>query len=130
MTKEERKEYNKNYIRKTPKVYNSEKGKEYYLNNVDKIKAKVALWKKENKEKWSQMCSIYRHNKRAGGKIDIKEWNNKCKLLKFKCQHCGTIERITIDHIIPVSKGGSNDISNLQPLCISCNSRKYNKTEL
>lgn len=41
-----------------------------------------------------------------------------------KCKICGTVENITIDHIIPVVKGGKNIISNLQLLCKSCNSRK------
>lgn len=40
------------------------------------------------------------------------------------CQHCGTEDNPTIDHVIPVVRGGTNDLDNLQVLCGSCNSRK------
>ena len=40
------------------------------------------------------------------------------------CLKCGTDKKLTIDHIIPISKKGSNDFSNLQTLCERCNSLK------
>ncbi len=45
----------------------------------------------------------------------------------YKCRSCGKTNRqttLTVDHIIPLAKGGSNDMSNLQTLCENCNRRK------
>jgi len=42
----------------------------------------------------------------------------------FTCQHCGARSYLSIDHIVPESKGESLDPANLQTLCRSCNSRK------
>jgi 5-methylcytosine-specific restriction endonuclease McrA len=47
---------------------------------------------------------------------------------KNGCLKCGTFEKLCIDHIIPRSLGGSDDISNLQVLCIRCNGEKGTQT--
>lgn len=44
-----------------------------------------------------------------------------------RCLCCGETEKIELDHVIPVSLGGSNDVDNLQPLCRSCNSKKADR---
>lgn len=52
------------------------------------------------------------------------------KLHGYACLCCGTTKNITIDHVIPIYKGGENHISNYQPLCLSCNSKKgINKSD-
>ncbi len=45
----------------------------------------------------------------------------------YCCQSCRKTNQeteLTIDHIIPLARGGSNDLSNLQTLCRSCNLKK------
>jgi 5-methylcytosine-specific restriction endonuclease McrA len=42
----------------------------------------------------------------------------------YKCVYCGSLENLQVDHITPVARGGSDDISNLQTLCSRCNSNK------
>jgi hypothetical protein len=46
----------------------------------------------------------------------------------FLCLKCGSADNLTIDHITPISLGGSNDYNNLQTLCSKCNSKKSNTT--
>jgi len=64
------------------------------------------------------------------GYFTKEEWEEKKRTSFFKCVLCGESElnvKLTIDHIIPISRGGTNYISNIQPLCGSCNSKKHNK---
>ena len=43
------------------------------------------------------------------------------------CKTCGATEKLCIDHIMPLSKGGKHDEDNFQVLCGSCNSKKRDK---
>jgi len=43
------------------------------------------------------------------------------------CRYCSSTGPLEVDHIIPLSKGGSNDMGNLQLLCRPCNRQKSNK---
>jgi len=41
-----------------------------------------------------------------------------------KCAKCGSRENLEYDHIIPISKGGSNTVRNIELLCEGCNREK------
>lgn len=45
-----------------------------------------------------------------------------------QCSYCGTNKHLTIDHILPKSRGGGNTWLNLTTCCKNCNRKKDNKT--
>jgi 5-methylcytosine-specific restriction endonuclease McrA len=50
---------------------------------------------------------------------------------KFRCQYCGEkkgVAELTLDHILPRSRGGDNSPVNIVTACIACNNRKANRT--
>jgi 5-methylcytosine-specific restriction endonuclease McrA len=47
----------------------------------------------------------------------------------YKCIQCSSTEFLEIDHIVPISKGGTSTEENLQVLCRVCNRKKWNKEE-
>jgi 5-methylcytosine-specific restriction endonuclease McrA len=67
-----------------------------------------------------------------GGSHSLDQWLALKRMSAYLCNVCGNMEpfiKLTEDHIIPLSKGGSDDISNIQPLCAYCNSRKQGRTQ-
>lgn len=78
-----------------------------------------------------QTCLESRYNRKhrrsiGNYKIILKKLLPK---YNFQCLFCSSKESLTIDHIKPVSKGGTDVVSNLQILCKSCNSKKNNHYE-
>ena len=67
-------------------------------------------------------------------RLEASLYTNNPKIRQFifardgrVCKTCGTNRILTLDHIIPVSRGGVDHVENLQVLCRSCNSKKSNK---
>jgi 5-methylcytosine-specific restriction endonuclease McrA len=60
----------------------------------------------------------------AGGVVTIASWTSILQRWGGSCARCGASGDLTMDHIIPLARGGSNDPSNIQPMCHWCNSTK------
>lgn len=48
----------------------------------------------------------------------------KHKVEKKRCKYCKATENLTIDHKVPIIRGGTNEKKNLQVLCFRCNGTK------
>jgi HNH endonuclease len=82
-------------------------------------------WRKNNPEKVNAQTRKRRTRiKTNGGKYTKQEWSNLCALHDFICLACHEQKPLTPDHVIPISKGGHSNISNIQPLCLECNIKK------
>ena len=97
-------------------------------NNREKINRTVRTWHVKNPHKRSEYHARYRTRKAEnGGNHTANEFEILCKEYDYRCLCCGSDNKLTEDHIVPIAKGGTNDISNLQPLCMSCNASKQDK---
>jgi 5-methylcytosine-specific restriction endonuclease McrA len=43
-----------------------------------------------------------------------------------RCQYCGSRDRLTLDHVLPKSRGGPDSWDNLVAACVPCNNKKGN----
>lgn len=85
-------------------------------------------WKKKNPERMAHLkARRYERERGAGGSHTFEEWEGLKKQYGYKCAKCGEEKPLTKDHILPLSEGGTDSILNIQPLCRSCNSKKWKK---
>jgi 5-methylcytosine-specific restriction endonuclease McrA len=64
-----------------------------------------------------------------GGSVKPCEWYILKVMFENRCVYCNKKPRIlTMDHRIPISRGGKHEANNIVPACRSCNSKKHTKT--
>jgi 5-methylcytosine-specific restriction endonuclease McrA len=147
--REERRAYIRAYD-KANRARKSERRREHYRNNPEaqerdrhanrerqrahkeQQRERERRWIKSNPDK--QRAKVHRRRAReqaAEGSFTDAEWSSLKAFYNYTCLCCGKREpeiQLTPDHVIPLEKGGSSYISNIQPLCRSCNCAKGAKT--
>jgi len=115
--------------KKKHKEKHSKYNREYYQANKDKFRERHRKLYLKNREKEIHRVIMRRKRVRNLGTFTLEEWEQIKKKFDFTCPHCHRREseiKLTRDHIIPITKNGLNIASNIQPLCLSCNVRKFN----
>jgi len=97
-------------------------------NHKDEVNANNRAKYEINPARFRQY-RVKRRALRAGSQIfhSWQEWEQLKAKFGHRCLCCSSPGPLTRDHIVPLSHGGSDDITNIAPLCQSCNSRKGTK---
>lgn len=121
---------------KTWRLKNSEhlyySKKQYREENQEAERARIISWQKANPEQEQErrrrgkMARRMRNQENPVNDLTTTQWREILDAYGHRCVYCGRkMQRLTMDHIIPLSKGGSHTASNVVPACRSCNSKKH-----
>jgi 5-methylcytosine-specific restriction endonuclease McrA len=111
-----------------PRLTAAERERIKYWRNPNKGRARVKRWKKKNPAKRSAQ-DVRRRTRFATVPTTLseKQWRLIKVLYGFKCAYCGRKRPLTIDHIVPIARGGGHTADNVIPACRSCNSSKRDR---
>jgi 5-methylcytosine-specific restriction endonuclease McrA len=105
----------------------------YYEQNREEVIARSKEWAENNLEKVKQCKANNNRKRRAAkhasrGNFTAKEFEELCERYGNRCLSCGSTGVVLeVDHIVPLTRGGPDDIDNIQPLCGTCNRSKFVK---
>lgn len=101
----------------------------YRYSRWDKELESCRRWRKGNPEKVRAIARNRRARKRAAeGTHTAADVEAQLKRQKGHCYYCGVkLDKYHVDHVIPLSRGGSNSPDNLVIACPSCNLSKSDK---
>lgn len=103
----------------------SAESKRYRARYPERARAAVAAYTKAHPEIHCAKEHRRRARKRgASGSYSGEEWLALLDFYGHRCCICATDGKLTVDHVVALANGGSNNLDNLQPLCAPCNSRK------
>lgn len=106
------------------------KGLKGYMSGDKHYRWKGGQTKEERSWQSNRRNRVIKRLKDGGYGHTFGDWELLKKQYGYTCPCCKRSEpeiKLTEDHIIPLSMGGSDLIENIQPLCLSCNVRKFTK---
>jgi 5-methylcytosine-specific restriction endonuclease McrA len=119
----------------------SAKFKAWYADPENKIRhaASMRRWVRENQAAFKEIQQRYLaknpvHIRRRAYLVKVErtltqeQWNEILEVFDHRCAYCLRSDvKLTMDHVIPVSKGGPHTAENVVPACKPCNSQKWDR---
>lgn len=118
--------------------------REYYQNNEEARKRNRDAGRIRDRERYRSNPEVKQRKDRQAAEKNRRrrallygapaehhteqEWQDLCAKYNHCCVRCKLPLPLSRDHVVPVTLGGSDAITNLQPLCKVCNSWKNNRT--
>ena len=98
----------------------------YNASCKERRAARDAAWQRDNHARRSAYKRIRVAAKRStASELSSKEWLDVVESFNGACAYClRTDVKVTIDHIQALSRGGTHDVQNVVPACVSCNASK------
>jgi 5-methylcytosine-specific restriction endonuclease McrA len=117
----------------------------HYATNREQVLERVHKYREENRDEINdRRRSAYAENPepvllywqqrrtrlKGNGVFTVtdRDWKRLCRRYDNRCFYCGSDGPLTMDHVIPISRGGRHSVGNLLPACKGCNSTKNNRT--
>jgi 5-methylcytosine-specific restriction endonuclease McrA len=134
----------------------TERARTFRERNREKRRLESRAWQEENRERMRAMCRdwyqrnrekrlaydkehrferrFHRSKRRAleaaapGEGLTVAQFREICEAQGGLCAYCGRLVKLTIDHVVPIAKGGAHDPSNVVGACLPCNQSKSTRS--
>ncbi len=130
-----------------PKCKICQKGldSDYYSAHKDVVKSRAKQWADSNPGRRAEIESDYRKRNRQaqnlrarnyrarqagasdGWNADLVWWNDLLVKFGYRCAYCRAEGKMTLDHVVPLVRGGKHSPENIVPACESCNYSKQDR---
>ena len=109
---------------------NPKRSREIKQKYADENKETIYAWKRKYYKENPDKARKFRSKRRAlvkGAETNHISDEEISTLYSSPCFYCGDTDNITMEHLVPLSRGGRHSIGNLAPMCESCNKSKQDK---
>jgi len=96
------------------------------IANRERYNANMRAWRANNKDKVAEQNRNIKAKRRNAERrvVTAKDWRRLVDRYRGCCAYCGDATKLTMEHVVPISRGGRHSIGNLLPVCMTCNTKK------